>query len=187
MQGRRRSDRGPILHRRPFPKNSGFAVPGDVLLSHKASIGFVALVPPDLAGLMLTPQVTYYRIFNKDTLDPAYLAQFFRSPRFQHALENVAKQSTRDYIGILAQQRLYIAYPTRPGEQQYITSILGRQDLSIIDLNTLLNKLRSVKAALMQDLLTGRTRVTALLEAAAWGARRCMPASDENRAGDKAR
>ena len=101
----------------------GFAKPRDVLLSHKASIGFVAMVPDSLPRLMLTPQVTYYRVGDLTVLMPEYLAQFFRSEIFQETLKGLAKQSTRDYIGILAQQKMNIAVPTRVKEQGEITVV----------------------------------------------------------------
>ena len=142
----------------------GFSKPGDVLLSHKASIGFVALVSSTLPEIMLTPQVTYYRVGRREALDPEYLAQFFRSPRFQVALKGLAKQSTRDYIGILAQQKLHVTYPNRLPEQELICTTLRSQDAHIRDLQNLQQKHRFLKTALMQDLLTGRKRVTELLD-----------------------
>ena len=40
----------------------GVARPGDVLLTHKGTVGSVAVVPPVGDYVMLTPQVTYYRV-----------------------------------------------------------------------------------------------------------------------------
>ncbi len=141
----------------------GFSKPGDVLLSHKASIGFVALVPEFLQEVMLTPQVTYYRIGDREKLTSGFLAQTFRGPAFQSQLKNLAKQSTRDYIGILAQRKLLISMPCNADEQLAICRILEAQDVDIVKSHTTLAKLRALKTALMQDLLTGRKRVTALL------------------------
>ncbi len=142
----------------------GFAKPNDVLLSHKASIGFVALVSEQNARLMLTPQVTYYRIAGKDRLLPRFLAQFFRSETWQIPLKVLARQSTRDYVGILAQQTLHVLIPKDSAEQERILNVLGAQDAGIRDVTSALGKLRSLKAGLMQDLLTGNRRVTPLLE-----------------------
>jgi|LGOV01.1.fsa_nt_gb type I restriction enzyme S subunit len=142
----------------------GFAQPKDVLLSHKASIGFVALVPDSLPRLMLTPQVTYYRVADSSALLPEYLAQFFQSGQYQETLKGLAKQSTRDYIGILAQRKVHIAFPKRTEEQKEIDRILSAQDKRRDALRVNLEKLRSLKTALMQDLLTGKVRVTPLLE-----------------------
>jgi type I restriction enzyme, S subunit len=43
----------------------GFAYKGDVLISHKATIGVTAIVPQVEHYVMLTPQVTYYRVWTK--------------------------------------------------------------------------------------------------------------------------
>lgn len=40
----------------------GFAKPNDVLLTHKATLGRVAIVPEGYKYIILTPQVTYYRV-----------------------------------------------------------------------------------------------------------------------------
>lgn len=140
----------------------GFAQPGDVLLSHKASIGFVALVPEQVKRLMLTPQITYYRIADKRQLTPVFLAHFFRSDIFQESLKNLAKQSTRDYIGILAQRQLLVMFPKKQDEQQRISNALNAIEEQQIDTTRNLAKLKSTKTGLMQDLLTGEVRVTNL-------------------------
>ena len=57
----------------------GFARAGDVLLTHKGTVGLVAIVPEIVDYVMLTPQVTYYRV-NADKLDAHYLALAFRTP-----------------------------------------------------------------------------------------------------------
>jgi type I restriction enzyme S subunit len=153
-----------ITYKQYLSLRIGFSKPGDILLSHKASIGFVAQVPEWVNDLMLTPQVTYYRIGRTSVLQPDYLAQFFRSAKFQEPLKGLAKQSTRDYIGILAQRKLQIAYPGLANEQLKISSVLAAQDNRIADLRVLYGKYSSLKTALMQDLLTGKKRVTPLLK-----------------------
>ena len=40
----------------------GFSHPGDVLLTHKATIGRTAIVTDEYDTIILTPQVTYYRV-----------------------------------------------------------------------------------------------------------------------------
>jgi len=51
----------------------GFSINGDVLLTHKATLGEVALLVTNLDFVMLTPQVTYYRIKDKNQLCNKYL------------------------------------------------------------------------------------------------------------------
>lgn len=138
----------------------GFSKAGDILLSHKASIGFVARVPLDIKEVMLTPQVTYYRVLNENILKPDYLEYFFRSSTFQTPLHNLAKQSTRDYIGITMQKSLKVAYPNNTVEQQLISErLMAAYSNHGIERKHLL-KLQKIKQGLMSDLLSGKVEVT---------------------------
>ncbi len=116
----------------------GFARPGDVLLTHKATMGRVAVVPDGFDYIMLTPQVTYYRIGNPKTLDAGFLKYAFLSPRFQHQLNATSDQSTRKFIGITAQRDLWFPLPPL-SEQKAIAEILGALDAKI-ELNRRMNE-----------------------------------------------
>lgn len=90
----------------------GFSLPGDVLLTHKGTLGLTAVVPTlDTPYIMLTPQVTYYRV-NSDALRPEYLHYVFSSPEFQKRLLCHVREGTRPYVGITAQLDLEIEYPS---------------------------------------------------------------------------
>lgn len=113
----------------------GFAYTGDVLLSHKATMGRTAIVGKlDVPFLMLTPQVTCYRIRDPERLDPGFLKSYFDGPVFQDVFARWGNQgSTRAYLGITAQLRLPISLPTI-NEQRAIARIIGALD-SKIELN----------------------------------------------------
>lgn len=110
-----------ITRERAEKLDKGFAKNGDVLITHKATIGETAI----LQGLeeeyaVLTPQVTYYRIRDEKQLNRKYLYAFFNSEDFQNDLKKKAAQSTRPYIGISAQQNLMISLPQNRKEQKQI-------------------------------------------------------------------
>lgn len=89
----------------------GFAKTGDVLLTHKGSLGLTDVVGAvDVPFLMLTPQVTYYRP-NREALDPYFLKYVFQSPFFQGQMFSHSRDGTRPYIGITAQRDLEILLP----------------------------------------------------------------------------
>ena len=109
--------------------DKGFARNGDVLLTHKATIGETAILSNLMTEYaMLTPQVTYYRIKNEERLNREYLYSFFNSLDFQTELKTKAAQSTRPYIGITAQQNLKIILPTEIDEQRKIGLYFGNLD-----------------------------------------------------------
>ena len=130
----------------------GFARPGDVLLTHKATIGRTAIVPDKYDTIILTPQVTYYR--TKKGIDNRYLKYYFDSPGFQATLSNWAGSgSTRAYLGILAQHKLPILLP--PIEDQVrIAEMLKMLDDKILN-NTKINEnlLQQAQAIFSQEFL----------------------------------
>lgn len=91
----------------------GFSKRGDILLSHKATIGRTAIVGKiNTEYLVLTPQVTYYRVLNKERLNPKYLKYYFDSAEFQNLFVQWAGGgSTRLYLGITGQLKLPITLP----------------------------------------------------------------------------
>ena len=104
----------------------GFARSGDVLLTHKGTVGSVAVMPHIEDYAMLTPQVTYYRV-DDNQLSNRYLRYAFADPDFQARLKGVSAQSTRPYIGITAQRNLEITWVARPNQER-IASILSAYD-----------------------------------------------------------
>ena len=132
----------------------GFACPGDVLLSHKGTIGLTAVVPLWLQDVMLTPQVTYYRVVKDSKLFNKFLFWFFQLPIFQQKLQILSAQSTRSYIGITLQKTLSISLPSSISEQQKIAEILDTVEKAIALTQIHINKLKLAKAGLLHDLLT---------------------------------
>ena len=118
-----------ITERQAESLRKGFSKNGDVLLTHKATIGETAIV--DYEGhpyVMLTPQVTYYRVKDKKALSNRYLKHYFDSSLFQQTLRMLASSgSTRAYLGITEQQRLPVIVPS-PEKQEKIASILSSYD-----------------------------------------------------------
>ena len=91
----------------------GFAKDNDILLSHKGTIGEVALLKYEKEFLMLTPQITAYRVIDKERVDTNFLYYFFKSNIFQTQLKTIAGiGSTRAYIGITRQRQLNICLPS---------------------------------------------------------------------------
>jgi len=109
----------------------GFAKLGDVLLTHKATLGRTAIVdtiPEEVDFLVLSPQVTYYRILQPKVLNPRYLKYYFDSSAFQATLAAWGGGgSTRAYLGITKQLDLPIVVPSIE-MQRGIVGVLGALD-----------------------------------------------------------
>jgi type I restriction enzyme S subunit len=135
----------------------GHAYPGDVLISHKGTIGNVAVVPDNYDMVMLTPQVTLYRVSSGGRIDSKYLRAFLQSERYQARFLALAFQSTRNYLGITQQKKFTVPLPPLP-EQRKIAEILSTWDAAIEKAEALLATAKAQKRALMQSLLTGKRR-----------------------------
>lgn len=107
----------------------GFSKNGDVLVTHKATIGRTAIVNyRNHHYIMLTPQVTYYRVLNKNRLSNRFLKYYFDSSLFQQTMEIWAGSgSTRAYLGISAQHNLPVILPPID-KQNKIAAILSTYD-----------------------------------------------------------
>ncbi|MGC0249822.1 restriction endonuclease subunit S [Pseudactinotalea sp. Z1748] len=99
-----------------------------------------------------------YRLKTHDQIDPTYLAHFFRSHQGREAVSVLAQGATRYNI---AKTKLLDVAPLLPSidEQRAIVTVLSDVEAEIEGLNARLTKARAIKTGMMQELLTGRTRL----------------------------
>ena len=100
----------------------GFAKANDVLLTHNASVGDVAIAPSDAGDFLLGTSVTYWRC-NPEALDRRYLFYFMRSEHFQGQLQFIMKQTTRNQVSVLKQVNLWICYPPLTEQRRIVAEL----------------------------------------------------------------
>lgn len=88
----------------------GFVQPDDILLSHNATIGRVAVVPKFEGRMLVGTSLTYFRL-NSEKLRPRYFAAFLSGTDFQNQLVAVMSHSTRNQVPITAQRNLSVVVP----------------------------------------------------------------------------
>lgn len=91
----------------------GFSEPGDVIYTHKGSVGRTAI---NSQPCILSPQTTYYRP-NEEIISNKYLMYFFQSVFFTHQVDKVKNQTTRDFVPITQQYLFFILVP--PIQEQH--------------------------------------------------------------------
>ena len=106
----------------------GFAKPRDVLISHKGSLGFTAVLDDSYETYIFSPQTTYYRV-DESKLISEYLKAYFDSPYFQRLFEKEGIQSTRAYLGITRQKDMPIMIPNIEAQKRYLELYLKYQSV----------------------------------------------------------
>jgi type I restriction enzyme S subunit len=127
----------------------GFVQPGDVLLSHNATVGRVAVVPEIDEKAVIGTSLTQFRV-NLEKIDPWFLALYFSGNDFQNQLSFVMSQTTRNQVPITEQRRLPVQLPSL-SVQRAISETL-RRFIEKIALNRQINEtLEAMARAIFKD------------------------------------
>lgn len=141
---------------------------GDLLFNGSSEtpeeVCFSALVSADIRKLYLNSFCFGFRSNQKNAYLPLYLAYWFRSEVGRAAVLVMAQGSTRYNISKSQFMKLTIVLPDTE-EQTAIATILSDMDAEIQALEQRLGKTRQIKQGMMQELLTGKTRLIQRSEA----------------------
>ena len=74
-------------------------------------------------------------------------------------IDGLTNSSSQGNIGMGDIEKLKIFFPNTINEQQAIAQILSDMDAEIIQLETKKEKYQAIKQGMMQELLTGKTRL----------------------------
>ncbi|WP_347332724.1 restriction endonuclease subunit S [Marinimicrobium locisalis] len=137
---------------------------GEIVFAIRATIGKVLMVPQELDGANLTQGTA--RISPADFMDNKFLFWCLKSESVRNQLSEVQKGTTFQEITLGQLRKLQVPYTNDINEQRSIADFLEtnfeREKLELLRLQ----KLKKQKSGLMDDLLTGRVRVTSLLDTA---------------------
>lgn len=117
----------------------GVGAGGDVILSHKGTVGKVAIARLDAPPFVCSPQTTFWRTLNEDVIDRRYLYYYMFSNHFRHQIyARKGETDMADYLSLTAQRDLRILLPPIE-EQRTIAQIFGTLD-DKIELNRRMNE-----------------------------------------------
>ena len=151
---------------------------GDTLITTEAPLGNVAHVP-DGRKYILSQRVVLFRP-DPSRYDSAYFAKALQSPAFQRQLLENATGSTALGIKRKKLEQLTLYRPPLP-EQRRIAAALSDADDLITRLERLIAKKEAIKQGMMQQLLTGKTRLPGFSDP--WTLRRLSDALDYQQPG----
>jgi type I restriction enzyme S subunit len=129
---------------------------GDVLMSLTGNIGRVVKV-----GVLKEKLLQNYRVgrFVPKGLDNDFLSIVLGAPKTTKQLEQLSNQAAQANFGKQDFNKVYLDYPIDIDEQKAIAKIIISINEEIESLEIKLSKSRCMKQGMMQELLTGKTRL----------------------------
>ena len=134
--------------------------PGDIIFALRATVGKVLPVNEELSGGNLTQGTA--KISPRDSVDSIFLLWAMRTSQVQNSIRLEQKGTTFMEITLGDLRRIKLALPKEKYEQLVIGERLELHERLRRNFLEHKRKLQSIKTALMQDLLTGKRRVTKL-------------------------
>ena len=130
---------------------------GDIVFSRVGSVDRNALIRPSEAGWLFSGRLLRVRLDRRQAYAP-FLSHQFHSAPFKALVRSVAVGQTMASQNTQILKGINVSLPTL-AEQTAIASALSDMDAELTALEARRDKTRALKQAMMQELLTGRTRL----------------------------
>jgi len=141
-------------------------IPGDIVFSRVADVGRSVVVTENEYGWIMSSNMMWIAL-DKGRIVPAYVqANIAANLSVRQQIVRLVNASGRDIANATIINQLQLPWAPRE-EQARIARVLDEADKRSRAEQNALAKLRVLKNGFMEDLLTGRVRVTKLLEMAA--------------------
>ena len=131
----------------------GIAQNGDVLFAHNATVGPVVMLTTNEPKVILSTSLTAYRC-DHSQINPYYLRSYMESDSFVNQYSSEMKQTTRNQVPITAQKKYLFMVPPIELQEQF-ASFVEQTDKSKLTIQQGLDKLETMKKALMQQYFGG--------------------------------
>ena len=133
----------------------------DLVITIRGTTGRLAVVPPELDGANITQDTARVRLSDDHSARFCFYSLQSESAQGQIALHTIGQAVKGINIGDV--KRLLLSMPSLREQERLANRFEGLEKTTYAT-SRALAKLKSTKAGLMQDLLTGNRRVTALLK-----------------------
>lgn len=108
----------------------GIGRPGDILFSHKGTVGKLARVPMDAPPFVCSPQTTFWRVLDQTRLSRDYLYAYMRSRAFiDQWWARKGETDMADYVSLTAQRQLRVAVPPIALQRRMASPLAAIDDL----------------------------------------------------------
>ncbi|MEI7638980.1 MAG: restriction endonuclease subunit S [Syntrophus sp. (in: bacteria)] len=134
---------------------------GDLLISITADLGIIGVIPERFGEGYVNQHIALVRLLPAK-VDARFIGWFLSGCGGQVQFEKLNESGAKAGLNLPTIRKLLVSI-VKLAEQARIANVLDTNTNWVDDLYLRLGKLRSLKTALMQDLLTGKRRVTPML------------------------
>jgi type I restriction enzyme, S subunit len=134
----------------------------DLVISITADLGIIGVIPSDLGEAYVNQHIALVRVSGSDVCQ-RFIGWFLSSRYGQNQFEKMNESGAKSGLNLPAIAKLQIAMPP-VREQIAIMKILDSSIQVVERFRQEHSKLSALRTGLMQDLLTGKKRVTALID-----------------------
>lgn len=143
-------------HYQKIVQTYGIPHVGDILVTGVGTLGKVFLVNDNKPFYFKDGNIIWYKI--KGSIDSRFLLQLYKFPIVIAQVQGGSSGTTVGTYTITAAKKTLIPFPAAQ-EQAAISACLSAMDEEIHVLEKRLSKTRQIKQGMMQELLTGKTRL----------------------------
>lgn len=135
---------------------------GDLLFNGSSEtpeeVAFCSLMAEEVPDLYLNSFCFGFRLFDDQQVNGLFLTYYIRANPGREMMKSLAQGSTRYNLSKTALREASVLLPLKD-EQVAIAEVLSGMDAELIALEARRDKTRNIKQAMMQELLTGKTRL----------------------------
>ena len=143
-------------------ESQNHVIRGDLLFNGSSEtpeeVALCALLTAEVPHLFLNSFCFGFRLRDDARADGLFLTYYLRSKLGRELMKSLAQGSTRYNLSKIALLKASLLLPSHP-EQTAIAAVLSDMDAELSALEARREKTRALKQAMMQELLTGRTRL----------------------------
>ncbi|MDN7623823.1 restriction endonuclease subunit S [Burkholderia cenocepacia] len=140
-------------------------IQGDLLFNGSSEtpeeVALCSYMAKDVPDLFLNSFCFGFRLRDKQQADGLFLSYYIRATPGRELMKSLAQGSTRYNVSKGALLQASVLLPSKD-EQTAIAAVLSDMDAELAALGARLAKTRALKQAMMQELLTGKTRLLPL-------------------------
>jgi len=130
---------------------------GDLLTIQTGDIGLTTIIPREIENSNCHALIISR--FNKNYSEPKYYSYYLNSHQGRTRLKEIETGSTMKHINVGDMVHFLVPVPPTKTEQTAIAKILSDMDTEIEALENRRTKTLAIKQGMMQELLTGKTRL----------------------------